>query len=157
MLDSDTRLGEQRSNQPRPLSNNAAGDEHMSVSIEPLKEEHFDTDTLRLLLRGIPSEYILPLEQNGGMAQAVNFKGTLVGVITVMQNGEAMIGIDPSHHRQGIASAALMLAKPVAISRSIRSITAKTRIGSASNRLLTKFGARELKRSDSEIWYRVDL
>lgn len=129
----------------------------MNVSIEPLKEEHFESSALKLLLRDILPEYVLPLESNGGMAQAVKFDGNVVGVLTVTNDGKAMIGIDPSYHRRGIASEALKLAKPIAISRSISSVTASARIDGASNRLLARFGARELSRTDSEIFYQVDF
>lgn len=129
----------------------------MNVSLEPLKEEHFDSPSIICILRNLPPSSLLRLESTGGMAQAVNFDGKVVGVIIVTPDREAMIGIDPSYHGQGIGTAALSLAKSIAIARSISSVTASALIGRNSNRLLAKFGAYELSRTDSEIRYRIDF
>ncbi len=129
----------------------------MNVSLEPFKKEHFDSPSIKLILPNFPLSSLLVLESSGGMAQAVNFDGKVVGVIIVTSSREAMIGIDPSYHRQGIGTAALSLAKSIAIARSISSVTASALIGRTSNRLLEKFGACELSRTDSEIRYRIDF
>lgn len=129
----------------------------MTVSIEPLTAEHLDSPALQFLLRGLPPARIAPLETSGGIAQAILHNGTIVGVLTVTVEREAMIAIHPDYQRKGIALAAVDLAKSVAAERGITWIIARAMVGRPSNGLLDKFGAVETGRTEHEIFYRIEL
>lgn len=129
----------------------------MITTIEPLEQRHLNSPALASLLWNVPYEQFVLLEKGGGMAQAILFNGITVGIVTVDPNREARIAIHSDYQRRGIASAALPLAKAVAVQRAITWITAKTQVDRPSNRLLAKLGAVETRRTGKEVFYRVDL
>ena len=130
----------------------------MTVSIEVLTPAHLRSPALQLLLEGIPPPFLLGLEADGGLARAVILDGETVGFLSVTLEREAMIAIHPDHQGQGVATAALTLARDIALNeKAIDWVSAMARSGRPGSGLLAKFGAVEVDRSGDIILYRVAL
>lgn len=135
--------------------------EVVALSLEPLTEEHFSSPVLNDLLR-TPSidlrRDLIDLEQDGFLGRAIVVASVVVGMLTVFPNGEASIVIHPDHQKKGYATEAARLAKDIVLSeKKFRSATARTRIGRPSNQLLERFGAVEIQRTATEVFYKIDL
>ena len=130
----------------------------MTVSIEALAEAHLRSPALRFLLEGIPPPFLLGLESGGGLARAVLCNGETVGFLSVTPERDAMIAIHPDHQHKGIATAALALARDVAVNeKAMTRVSAMAKAGRSSGGLLAKFGAVEVDRSGEVILYRIVL
>ncbi len=69
-----------------------------------------------------------------------------------------MIAIHPDHQRKGIATAALALARDVAVNeKAMTRVSAMAKAGRPSSDLLAKFGAVEVDRSGEVILYSIVL
>ena len=130
----------------------------MTVSIEVLAEAHLRSPALQFLLEGIPPPFLLGLEACGGLARAVLCNGETVGFLSVTPEREAMIAIHPDYQGQGIATAALALARDVAVNeKAMTWVSAMAMAGRPSSGLLAKFGAVEVDRSGEVILYSIVL
>ena len=130
----------------------------MTVSIEVLAEAHLRSPALQFLLEGIPPPFLLGLEACGGLARAVLCNGETVRFLSLTPEREAMIAIHPDYQGQGIATAALALARDVAVNeKAMTWVSAMAMAGRPSSGLLAKFGAVEVDRSGEVILYRIVL
>ena len=119
---------------------------------------HLRSRALRVLLEGIPPPFLLGLEADGGLARAVSVAGETVGFLNVTPEREAMIAIHPDHQGKGVATAALTLARDIALNeKAMHWVSAMAGTGRPSSGLLARFGAVEVDRSGDVIRYHIVL